>query len=112
MLAVYDISKVRYPMEKGLDGNLSEIVDDWTLNGEILRVYFKSDFSGTVTIEYGVEKMTVNISSGKLDSLEYVEVRLPIYALAEGAKITLKVEISGEDSVNEENFSYRLPGER
>lgn len=88
MLAVYDISKVMYPMEKGLDGNLSEIVDDWTLNGEILRVYFKSDFSGTVTIEYGAEKMTVNISSGKLDSLEYVEVRLPIYALAEGAKIS------------------------
>lgn len=88
MLSVYDISKVAYPMAKGFAGNLSEIVSDWTLDGETLKIYFKSDFSGVVEIEYGAEKITAEISSGKVGASEFVTVRLPIYALAKGAKIS------------------------
>ncbi len=88
MIEVYDISKVAYPMATGLSRNLSEIVSDWTLDGEILKIYFKSDFSGVVEIEYGSEKTTAEISSGKVGENEFVAVRLPIYLLAEGAKIS------------------------
>ncbi len=87
MLDVYDVSKVRYPMADSEDGNLSKIIYDWNLDGTAIKIYFKSSFSGSVELAFGEEKITVEVSDGKVESSDFVEFVLPIYALASGVEV-------------------------
>lgn len=88
MLSAYDTSKVVYPIPEGCEGDLSMIVSSWTLDRETLKVYFKNDFSGNITVEYGNERMSAEVVSGKVNGLDHMELKLPIYALAEGTLIS------------------------